>query len=525
MIKQILLLTKLEIRNIFNINVVLNTNVKKEKLKLIAFGFIGIFVSVMMLAYLGMMCYGIGQIGLAGIIPVYLFISISMVILFLSVFKATHTLFNHGAYEILAALPIRKSSIVISRFIGMYMVDLLISFGLMIMGLIVYNMFIPLNGITLIYILIGTMFLPLLPLVIATIISLLLAVITSRLKYKSIVYSIISFIFIGVVYAASFMFSSNVENLDMLAITDAVSLVSQIITNIYFPASWFLGAINGSLLDLLVMIIIPSILFIIMISLFAKHYDNICNRLKVKVKKQEYKLKELDVNSPLKALVAKEIKRYFDSSIYVVNTMTGFVIMVAIPIVLAIFGIDKFGVLKDTIVLYYPLFVSASALMMPTTSASISIEGKNWWLVKSLPIDQTNIYLSKVLVNLIIATPFYILTVVLSIIFIPLSFMGVIQLIIFPPIIIVLSSLVGLFINLKYPVFKWDNEVKVVKQGVSVLFTMLIDFILMVIFIGVVYFIGSNLFNLGMLIDILFGLIGSYLLWKLICKVDITKIN
>lgn len=525
MIKQILLLTKLEIKNLFNINVVLHTNNKKEKLKLVGFGIVCLLVSALILVYLGIFCYGMGYIGLAKVIPIYLYTCISIIIMFFSVFKATNTLFNHDSYEMLAALPVHKSSVVFSRFIGMYITDLLLSIVLMTLGMVIYNNFIPLDILTIIYTIIGTLFLPLLPLVLATIISLGLAIITSRLKYKSIVYTVLSFMVIGAFYASSMMLASNSDVVNTIQLVDVTNIVTNLITSVYFPASWFIDAVNGSVFYLGIIVLVPSILFIIMISIFSEYYDGICSLLKVKVKKQNYKFEELETKSPLKALVFKEAKRYFDCSIYVINTVTGLVMMLAIPILFNVAGVEEFGIYKDLIVSYYPLVIVIPALLMPTTCASISLEGKNWWLIKSLPIKQQDIYLSKIVFNLLVAAPFYLLTVILSIVLVPLSTINIIQVIFLPLIFIVLSSLVGLFINLKYPVFKWDNEAKVVKQGVSTLFTMLVDVIVVGICIAILYFIGYDLVDIGMTISGVIGIVGILLVWKLISNVDITNIN
>ena len=46
-------------------------------------------------------------------------------------------------------------------------------------------------------------------------------------------------------------------------------------------------------------------------------------------------------NCLLKALYIKEIKRYFASNIYVLNTLIGYVLMVGVAILLAFTGMDK----------------------------------------------------------------------------------------------------------------------------------------------------------------------------------------
>ena len=64
----------------------------------------------------------------------------------------------------------------------------------------------------------------------------------------------------------------------------------------------------------------------------------------------------------------------------------------------------------------WPLALGFMPAMMPTTSSSISMEGKNLWRLQSLPLSDKKIYDAKILLNLSLAAPFYILAVILSMI-------------------------------------------------------------------------------------------------------------
>lgn len=121
-------------------------------------------------------------------------------------------------------------------------------------------------------------------------------------------------------------------------------------------------------------------------------------------------------SSLLKALYIKEIKRYFASNIYVLNTLIGYILMVAIAVMLAFTGIDKLeGYLTmsggEPLTLPFPLgnlvpFLLSLMLMMgSTTASSISMEGKQWWIPKSLPIPARTILDSKMLVGLSLMLP------------------------------------------------------------------------------------------------------------------------
>ena len=166
------------------------------------------------------------------------------------------------------------------------------------------------------------------------------------------------------------------------------------------------------------------------------------------------------------------MKRYFASSVYVTNTIIGPIMGVLLAIGVLVSGVEK---LKEYIPLQtdlaglLPFVLSCVLCMMPTTCSSVSLEGKQWWIVKSLPVSTQMIFDSKVLMNLILIAPFYLVSEVLLVIALKPVFLDTIWLVVIPAIFCVFACEFGITINLKFPVFNWENEVTVVKQSASAL--------------------------------------------------------
>jgi len=120
-----------------------------------------------------------------------------------------------------------------------------------------------------------------------------------------------------------------------------------------------------------------------------------------------------------------------------------------------------------------------------TTSASMSMEGKNNWLMCTAPVSSLLIFFSKIAVNLTIYLPAcFILGVSLNV---NMQISGITSLYVFaiPMLFVMLMSLIGLFLNIKIVRYNWENEYQVVKNGANVLFTLLIGMILsMIMFFG-----------------------------------------
>lgn len=112
------------------------------------------------------------------------------------------------------------------------------------------------------------------------------------------------------------------------------------------------------------------------------------------------------------------------------------------------------------------------AALANTTAPSISLEGKNLWILKASPVDVGTILLAKLCVQLTIAIPVLIIDSVILSLTLHFSFMSFLWVCLIPVLMSVLSGLVGLIANLRYHRFDFTNEMQVVKNSASVLISM-----------------------------------------------------
>ena len=116
-----------------------------------------------------------------------------------------------------------------------------------------------------------------------------------------------------------------------------------------------------------------------------------------------------------------------------------------------------------------PFILAVTACLMTTTCTSISMEGREWWIVKSLPVPAKTVYDSKILVNLTLIAPFYVGSEILLILKLRPNGRGLWWLIVLPVIFMIFACVFGIFVNLLLPSFDWENETVVVKQSASAL--------------------------------------------------------
>ena len=196
MIRQIKLLTKAQLCNFMDLNVFRFTKDKKKKRSALSMGLLWLLLITMLCLYVGTFAYGYSKMGLGQVIPMYLIMISALLILVFGIFKAGSVIFQRNSYEILCALPVSQTAVVISRFFSMYLGNVILSVAVMVPGMAVYAYF---NhpGISFYAVgTVGTLFIPLLPMAVATLLGALVTGIASRMRHKSLVTTVLSILLI-----------------------------------------------------------------------------------------------------------------------------------------------------------------------------------------------------------------------------------------------------------------------------------------------------------------------------------------
>ena len=473
MLREISVLARLNLCNIYGINVFLNNKDKKAKKVYVALSATILFLVALVAVYVGMLVYGYVAIGLGEVIPAYLIMISSLIMLAFGLFKAGSVIFEKKGYDILCSLPVSAKSIVAARFIRMYVENIIFTLVVMVPGIAVYGFLTrPVISFYLLGIVV-TFLVPFAPMTIAIIIGALITAISSRTKYKSIIGAIIPIIIVVSSLAMTGRLSAVEGQLTPEMLTSLAGVVTGIIANIYPPAIWFGNMMLGSCaIETVLFIFVSFALLGITAYIIGANFQRVCQALYGTIANHDFTMGTQEQSHVMVALVKREFKRYFASTVYLSNTIMGPIIAVAMAV--SFFFIDIESLLamlpiKIDVVGILPLAIGTIFCIMNTTSTSVSMEGKEWWLIKSLSLTSKQILDAKLLMNLILFAPFYVVAVVTSIIALRPSGLEIIWMVISPAVLILFSCVWGLFINLKVPVFNWENETSVVKQSVSAL--------------------------------------------------------
>ncbi len=473
MLSQIKALTALELKNLYGINVFRHTKDKKAKNRSIALMAVWIFVILVVVSYIGGLSFGLVYLGQEEIVCAYLFFIASLLIFFFAIFKAGSVIFGRHGYDILCALPLSQSAIVISRFIRMYVENLVMTTVIVFPGLMVYGILTKAGVGSWILGILSILVIPAVPLLAATLIGAVVAAVSSRMKHTGLVTAVLSVLVVVAIMIGTSGLSGIEENITIEMLTELSNVVSGILAKVYPPALWLGNAVTeGNVLLFAVYVAGSFVVLAVSMALISANFHKICRGLFGTTAKHNYEMQELKKTSVVMALCKREFKGYLATGAYVTNTIVGPILGTLFAGALLFIDMEEITSVIPiplNMNMLAPFVFAAISCMMTTTSVSVSMEGKYWWIAKSLPLSTKEILDAKILMNLLIMLPFYVVSEILMLVALRPGLEEVFLILVAPVPVMVFSCVFGITMNLAFPVMEWDNEVTVVKQSMSAL--------------------------------------------------------
>jgi len=458
----------------------------RKKNSKIAVTIILIICLIMFVGYCGGMAYGYVYMGLTELIPGIALIISSLITLFFTMFKANGELFGFKDYDMVMSLPVPVRTIINSRFLNMYFWNTFITLLVMFPMGIVYAYFAKPSLSFYIMWLVGIFLTCLIPTTVAAIFGAGITAISSKFRYASAVSTILSIVFVVIFFVFSTtnvtsntgfgeIFDSVTGNIDIEAFSAMAPVISDSLNQVYPPAKLFTKAVvNGSIGSFLLFAGISIGWYALFVLLLSVKYRQINTALTSHRSRADYKLEALHQGSMLLALYKKTIMRILKSTVCATNLLIGCVLAVLLAVAMLIAGPDK--VMQGLNASDYMHIVKNAACyviavmvcMTNTATVSLALEGKNIWLIKSLPISPKILYDSYLLTNLTFTVPTSIVCSVLFSISLKTGFVGTALMILTPLTFSLFTAVAGIFIGNRMAYYDWQEEIQLIKQSIMI---------------------------------------------------------
>lgn len=459
----------------------------------------------------------------ATILSIYTIIT-TIIILMEGVYKSSDLLFRPRDNDTLLAMPIRKSTIILARMIKFYVFELIYCLIFLLPAIIAYAMNIEVGFSY--YLVAFTMLLliPIIPIAVSCLIGLITSAVSSRFKHRTFLQVFISFV-------SLFIIAIIILNLNMSPDSGTQSLITigNKIAEFYYPATTFVGlATHFDIGQFLIFLLINLAVLLATASIISWFYFKIVSRMSVmkitKVEKADYDYKK---HSQILAFVRKELTRYFNTPVLIVNTAIGLVLFLVVvgalcfkydDIVASITSsIENFPLSGEEIYSFLPsvtfALVAFASLMTFITATMISLEGKAINVLKTMPISGRKVIMAKVLAAMILILPFTLLGSIVMFIRFQFGLLEVLLVLIGIVVMPLVAELIGILVNLKYARFDADNDAVTVKQSASVMVATFIGLGLVMttipLTLAIVYLAGQTV---GLIImDAVFIIVSAFL--------------
>lgn len=395
-----------------------------------------------------------------------------------SIFMTKSQLYEARDNELLLSLPVPPSAILASRMVVLLLFNAV--FGLMVVapaGVVWLTQVSASVGQILIFLLIF-LAMPFLSLAVSSVFGWLLALISTRVRNKSLFSTLFSLLFLGVYF---YFYSQAYTYIQYLAVhgqqvAEKLGAVA--------PLVWLGRAVaEGNALLMLPVLLVELVPFVLVTLLLSATFIKVAtaNRGFAHVR---YREKTLRTSSADTALLSRELKRFVSCPGYMMNAGIGLIFVAALG-VFALIKPDLFEMLGQQMAggdaTLLPLLAAAAVCLMNSmvmiSAPSISLEGSRLWIVQSIPVRPQQVLKAKLNTHFFVSLPFMVFTSAALAFVLKADALSAVLLIVLPLVYCLWCAIMGLVLNLYFPRFDWINEIQPIKQGISTMLAMLVGFV------------------------------------------------
>ena len=122
---------------------------------------------------------------------------------------------------------------------------------------------------------------------------------------------------------------------------------------------------------------------------------------------------------------------------------------------------------------YIPLVIAGMLAFTFPSASSLSLEGKNLWIIQTAPVKMLDIIFSKISVTLSLHLIGYVCAIIAVFLRFSLSVEQMIAVLLIPLAYSIFTAILGFSLDYRFANYSWDNEVVPIKQNLQIGLTML----------------------------------------------------
>lgn len=385
-----------------------------------------------------------------------------------SVFATQNQLYDAKDNELLLSMPVTPRAILISRILPLLALNLLFSGVVIIPAAVMFAIFAEFSFVGLLCQLLALLAVSVFAQALACFFGWLLHLLLGRMN-KSFASLLFMLLFLGVYF---YVYSQAGRILRAIA-ENGESLAETLQTWVWPLYAMGRGCL-GDGLHLLAFVIIAAALFGLVYWILSKTFLKTVTAKYTARRKRKLDVSQSRQTSPLQAVVGKEWHKFLGSPVYLTNMGLGAILTAVLPIA-GIFvrnTVMEYLVLLDFLRPWVPILIWAMLSFTATTACistpSVSLEGKNIWIMKSMPISSRDILLGKLRLHCRLTVPVSVLAALVLTVAYGCSGPEILLVTISAGLFPLFVGLLGMWAGLQWAKLDYINEAYPCKQSASV---------------------------------------------------------
>lgn len=412
------------------------------------------------------------------------------------VFMTYSMLYQAKDNDFLLALPIPPRMILFTRMVSVFLIGAIFILAVMLPAMIVYWMRVPITFSSIVYPILLTILVSFFSLALSCILGFFVALIAAKVKSKAVISLIGMTLLFGVYYICYFRLNDLLTKASENAAGIAKGMQEKLFV---FYKMGQAGAGNAA--AFLIFSGITAVLFGAVYYLLSTSFTKIVTK-NTGAKKVGFSNTLVKEKSIPKTLLSREFKHFLSSPAYMMNCGLGLLLLPVAAIIVITKAKDvtpMLAMFPPEIPLqngFIPVLITVAVgfivSMNMFTAPSVSLEGKNLWALRSLPVSTEAILNAKIKLHLYLNFLPVTFTAIAMVIVFRIPALEAVIMVLLCEVFIIFTSVVGLMMGLKHPLMDWTSETIAVKQSMSVLFAMLLNWAVVIV-TGGLYFVVFKL--------------------------------
>ncbi|MBE6982566.1 MAG: hypothetical protein E7437_09660 [Ruminococcaceae bacterium] len=393
-----------------------------------------------------------------------------------SVFATQSQLYDAKDNALLLSMPIKPGHILLSRMLSLLGINLLFAGLIIVPAFAVYLSQIAFSWGTLLCLIPALLGVTVFAQALACLLGWVLHLILGKCNR-----SVASLLFMVVFLGLYFWIYSQANDI-LMSLTTSGAAIAGVLETWIWPLYALGRGCSGEPVYLLGYSGICAAVFFLVYLVLAKTFLASATASQASKKRRKLELTGGTLRSPTAALVHKELKKFLGTPIFLTNMGLGLILTLALGVLGVVFRgkiLSLLTVLSAQLPGFedlVPMFICAILLFLNSTcclsTPTVSLEGKNIWIPKTMPIPARTILQAKLLFHLVLTVPVSVFCALILGIVYRIGTVALILTLLIAGLSACLNGTLGLWAGLRWAKLDYISEAHPCKQSMAVLVSM-----------------------------------------------------